>query len=245
MQTWAGRRTAWAMAAVLVGIHADVRAQGQDKLEPKDGLVCMLVNVNSGRCLSVEDQSPDAGAKMVQGPTPDKAGRSEHWKLIETGPAFRLRNEKSGLVLQVWSSNRQNGSRPVQAKDEVTKDHQHWTFEPKGEAYVVRVAHSQLVLGVAASARDEGARVVQWNYVPDVADQLWVLRPPGDIRPVSAAGDAPADKPGGPRGRRPVAVIIALVSFAVLALGLLWALARRGVRAAGGAQGAETGSPNG
>lgn len=192
-------------------------AQEPRSFEPKDGLVCLLVNRNSGRCLSVALGSAEPGARIVQGPTPDKAGPTEHWTLIGVHRAFRLRNEHSGLVLQVWSSNLQPGVQPVQSKDEIDKAHQHWTFEPIDGAYLVRAGHSLLVLGVANSARDEGARVIQWKHVPDVQDQLWVLRPTtGNATTVVNEAAQPSD-PGNstPRGGR---ALVVLVSVAVLAL---------------------------
>jgi hypothetical protein len=169
-------RVAWMIA--LVGAFADASLYAQEpiSLQPKDGLVCLLVNKNSGRCLSVSEGAVTPGSKIVQGPTPDKAGPSEHWTLVAAGNAYRLRNEKSGLVLQIWASNLQKGPQAVLSADQVNAAHQHWTFEPSGDGYLLRAGHSQLVLGVAASALEDGARVIQWNPVPNVKDQVWVLR---------------------------------------------------------------------
>src|SRR5579872_4078518 len=75
------------LAALNVGV---LSAQQFKSLQPKDGLVCLLVNRNSGRCLSVAQQSVKPGAKIVQGPTPNQAGASEHWTLLGAGKAFRL-----------------------------------------------------------------------------------------------------------------------------------------------------------
>jgi serine/threonine protein kinase len=181
-------------------------------LEPKDGLVCLLVNKNSGRCLSSAGPSdtpaamvmpgggaqegrfrlpvrpPDTpGAKVVQGPTPDRAGAAERWTLIGTGKAFRLRNEKTQLVLEIGDANPNRGVRASQGPDQSTRTEQHWTFEPVGDAYLLRPGHCQLVLAVAESSRDEGARVIQWNYLPNLPDQLWELRSPPP--PARGAGE--------------------------------------------------------
>src|SRR5262249_22160928 len=61
-------------------------------LQSKDGLVCLLVNKKSGRCLSIAGGSAEPGAKIEQGPKPDQAGAAERWTLLGTGDAFRLRN---------------------------------------------------------------------------------------------------------------------------------------------------------
>jgi hypothetical protein len=188
-------------------------AQEGKSLEPKDGLVCLLVNRNSGRCLSVAKQGVESGARIVQGPTPLQAGASEHWRLLEAGKAFRLRNENSGLVLQIWSSNLQPGVQAVQSADQVTKEHQHWTFEPLGDAYLLRAGHSHLVLGVAQSALEEGARVIQWNHVPDVQDQMWILRSTQDV--ADAVDGAPPATENGNTGWRRWQVFVLLLGLAV------------------------------
>ena len=43
-------------------------------LEPTQAQAFLLVNYNSGRCLSVKNGSTKPGRRIVQGPTPDKAG---------------------------------------------------------------------------------------------------------------------------------------------------------------------------
>jgi hypothetical protein len=162
--------------------------QGRKSLEPKDGLVCLLVNRNSGRCLSVAASSVDPGARIVQGPMPAQAGASEQWKLLASGEAHRLRNEKSGLILEIGSKNMNKGVQAIQWHEQKDFDNQQWIFEPVDDSYVLRVKHSQLVLGVAQSNLEDGARVIQWTYVPNVSDQMWQLR-------ATKAEDEPAEEP--------------------------------------------------
>jgi serine/threonine protein kinase len=152
--------------------------EGVSSLEPADGLVCLLVNKNSGRCLSVPDGSFTPGAKIVQGPLPDQARATERWTLLRAGNGFRLRNEHSGLVLAIGSSNLDPGVQAIQWHDLVNEPSQQWIFEPAEDSYILRVEHSQLVLGIGQSSLKEGAGAVQWHYVPDVADQCWELRSP-------------------------------------------------------------------
>src|SRR3989442_60060 len=82
-------------------------------LEPTNGLTCLLVNKNSGRCLSVADGSANPGARIVQGPMPDQAGASERWTLIGADKTFRLRNGRSRLVLEIGSANRDPGVQAI------------------------------------------------------------------------------------------------------------------------------------
>lgn len=149
--------------------------QARKSLEPKDGLVCMLVNRNSGRCLSVAFNSVDPGARIVQGPEPAQAGPSEQWKLSAVGEGYHLRNEKSGLLLEIGGKNMNKGVQAVQWHDHKGVN-QLWIFEPVNESYILRVQHSQQVLAVGQSKLEEGARVIQWPYMQNLTDQLWQLR---------------------------------------------------------------------
>ena len=126
-------------------------------LEPKNGLVCLLVNQKSGRCLSVANGAVNPGAKIVQGPTPDQAGAGERWTLLGSDKTFRLRNESSRLVLEIGSNNPNPGVQAIQWHDQVAKPSQLWTFEPAGDAYVLRVGHSQMVLAIGEGSLDAGA----------------------------------------------------------------------------------------
>ena len=153
--------------------------------EPMDGLVCLLVNKNSGRCLSVAGRENNPGAKVVQGPKPDQAGPTERWTLLGAGKAFRLRNERSRLVLEIGSANLRKGVAAIHWHDHGTRANQHWTFERRGDGWLLRAGHSKLVLGIGQGSLAEGAPALQWNEVPDVPDQVWELRSIG-----GSAGEA-------------------------------------------------------
>jgi hypothetical protein len=161
---------------LLAGAQA-LPAQERKSLEPKDGLVCLLVNKNSGRCLSITDGSAEPGAKIVQGPTPEQAGAAERWRLRRTGKAFRLRNESTQLFLEIGSANLNPGVQAIQWHDEAMATHQQWTFEPVRDSYLLRVGHSELVLGIGEGSQEMGGRAIQWEQVPDVLDQHWYLLP--------------------------------------------------------------------
>jgi serine/threonine protein kinase len=160
-------------AAAQKGNLAEVPHQ---LLDPANGLVCLLVNKNSRRCLSVAE-ADTPGASVVQGPTPEQAGAAERWTLLPAGDAFRLRNELSRLVLEIGSANRDPGVGAIHWHDQVKVTNQHWQFERIEGGYVLRAVHSQLVLGIRQSSVDAGARAVQWDFVPSALDQCWELRP--------------------------------------------------------------------
>lgn len=190
-------------------------AQGRVIRQPKDGMVCILVNQNSGRCLSVKDQSKEPGAKIVQGPTPDKAGPSEHWKLLATGDAFRLKNENSGLVLEIGKANQAKGVQPIQWHDQATAAHQLWTFVAFGDEFNLLVGHSNMALAIGQSKLEEGARAIQWPQFPGgLADQRWQLRSVKDDEPEEdVAVPAPVATPW---LSGPTAVIVAIVGGAAV-----------------------------
>jgi hypothetical protein len=164
-------------AALLVVLHASVLCAQPKLPAPEEGSIYLLVNRNSGRCLSVAGGSVAPGAKIVQGPTPDQAGASERWVLLGTDQGFRLRNHASRLVLEIGSANPDKGVQAIQWHDQVTATHQHWQFEPVEDFYVLRAGHSQLVLGIGQGSLEAGGRAIQWTFVDLVADQRWELRP--------------------------------------------------------------------
>jgi hypothetical protein len=146
--------------------------------EPANDLVCLLVNKNSGRCLSIAGGSTDPGARIVQGPRPEQAGAAERWTLLGPSPAFRLRNEKSLLVLEIGSANPNHGVQAIQWHDKTSAPQQQWTFEPVVGGYLLRVGHSQQLLSIREGSQDADAQAIQWDQIPDDLDQCWELRPP-------------------------------------------------------------------
>jgi serine/threonine protein kinase len=159
-----------------------VSAGPTKSIEPVNGLVCLLVNKKSGRCLSIADGSTQPGAKIVQGPTLAQAGATERWRLLGSGKTFRLRNEASRLVVEIGSANREPGVQAIQSHDQATATHQHWTFEPVEDAYILRAGHSNLVLSIGEGSEQSGARAVQRDCVPGVLEEVWELRPTGTPR---------------------------------------------------------------
>lgn len=208
------------VALVALGCST-VRAQERKSLVPKDGLECLLVNRNSGRCLSVAEKSDAPGARIVQGPTPDQAGPSERWTLVAADKAYRLKNAHSGLVLEIGNANLNKGVQPIQWHDHKTRTNQHWTFEAMDNAYVLRAEHSQFVLAIGQSKMEEGARAIQWPYHEGLADQLWELHstkdePPPVVAPPEASPAMPWWIVGAVAGLAFVFLIVAAIAAFLL-----------------------------
>jgi DNA-directed RNA polymerase subunit RPC12/RpoP len=175
--TWHAR-TPWIVCVLALSLAAERGgAQPAKTPQPRNGMVCLLINKNSGRCLSVKDNSDKPGARIVQGPMPEEAGASERWMLLGADKTFRLRNETSKFVLEIGSANKAPGVQAIQWHDQVKAKQQHWTFEALEDEYVLHTGHSSMVLCVQEGALTAGANVIQWNKLEDVPDQLWELRP--------------------------------------------------------------------
>jgi serine/threonine protein kinase len=193
---------------------------------PKHGLTYLLVNKNSGRCLSVAGGASNPGAKIVQGPTPDQAGTGEHWILLSAGTAFRLLNEKSRLVLEIGNANPNPGVGAIQWHDQVTLSHQHWTLEPVEGHYLLRAGHAPFVLAIGEGLLTEGATALQWHHLPDIDDQLWDLRPADGSTPAASPPPA-APVPEKHKGWLAAGAIIGVGIVSMLALALWLAVRQR------------------
>ncbi len=207
-------------------------------VEPRGGLVCLLVNKNSGRCLCPAEGAANPGARIVQGPTPDQAGLTERWRLLRTGDVYRLRNESNGLVLEIGSANRDPGVQAIQWHDQVRLKNQHWTFERDEDSYRLRVSHSQMVLGIGQGNLEPGGKAIQWKSVPGVPDQLWELLPApgtplsqerGRIQSVTADQDHSSVEPtASPSRRSRVWLVVAgLFGLGLAAAWCVWLCVQR------------------
>jgi serine/threonine-protein kinase len=162
------------------GMAGSARLAGPDlpkSMEPKDGLICLLVNKQSGRCLTVVGAATTPGTDVGQGPRYDRAGSGERWQLLGTEKAVRLRNEKSGLFLEINQGFTNNGAKAVAGADQPTKPSQLWSIEPVWPGYRLRPGHCKRVLAIGGGSLASGARAIQWDQYRYLEDQIWVLLP--------------------------------------------------------------------
>ena len=144
---------------------------------PLDGEVFVLVNTNSGRCLTVKDGSKDAGADVVQGPAATEAGPAERWKAVSVGGLYKLVNVNSGKVLAVPEGSKVKGKEIIQWDDRDDGDlmEQRWQFVKSGKHYTLRSQCSGMLLAVAEGRKEDKARVIQWEPTR-TAEQLWYVQ---------------------------------------------------------------------
>ena len=126
-----------------------------------------LVQVSSGKVLSVVDGSEEAGAKAVV--AKDDGSKSQQWKLEKDGDHYKIVNRKSGKVLDVEQESLEDGGSIIQWDDKAEgNDNQRWSWEGSGKERSLKSKSSSLVLDVA-----EDSSVIQKKPDEKAKGQLW------------------------------------------------------------------------
>jgi hypothetical protein len=128
-----------------------------------------LVHADTGKVLSVADNSEEAGAKAVL--AKDGDSKSQQWKLEKDGDHYKIVNRKSGKVLDVEGESEEEGGGIIQWDDKAEgNDNQRWSWQggEKDKGRRLKSKSSGLVLDVG----DEGA-VVQRKADDKAKGQLW------------------------------------------------------------------------
>lgn len=137
---------------------------------PLDGEVFLLINTNSGRCLTEQD-----GA-IVQGVFAPAATSQERWKLVRIGDYYAIVNDKSGKRLTLPDASRNEGTNLIaEPPAEGEALHQLWHFDKIGNHYALRSPASGLVVAVAEGSQAEGFRVLQWTWYKG-REQVWMVQ---------------------------------------------------------------------
>ena len=126
-----------------------------------------IVHCETGKVLSVEDQSGDAGAKIML--AKDEAGEANEWLVEKDGDHVKVTNKKSGKVLDVNEDSRDDGASIIQydVKTEGT-DNQRWSWDGTGDEKRLVSKSSKMVL-----APDTDGKIVQKKSEKDAKNQLW------------------------------------------------------------------------
>ena len=93
-----------------------------------------IVNVATGKVLTVEDDATDSGARAVLNKDNDESARQ--WKLEADGDYLKLTNRKSELALDVSGESTDDGGIIIVWDDKAAdgNDNQRWTWEPNKKA---------------------------------------------------------------------------------------------------------------
>jgi hypothetical protein len=127
-----------------------------------------LVNVDTGKVLSVKGDSDEAGARTVLAKLAED-NKAQQWKLEKDGSHYKLVNRKSGKVLDVNEESTDEGAPIIiwDSKDEGF-DNQRWAWEGDGKERRLKSKSSELVLDV-----DDEGRIIQKKADNKSKKQLW------------------------------------------------------------------------
>ncbi|MCD9880838.1 RICIN domain-containing protein [Streptomyces guryensis] len=131
-----------------------------------------LINRNSTKVLDVADASTADGAGLIQWPW--TGGTNQQWTLLpNTDGSFRLRNIKSGKVLQ--SPDSTQGATLTQGSD-IGDDTQGWKLVPSTTSGYYRLVnvHTGWCADISGASTANRASVIQWP-VTGGANQDWQL----------------------------------------------------------------------
>ena len=128
-----------------------------------------LVHVDTGKVLSIDSGSDDAGAHAVL--AKDENSKSQQWNLVKDGDHLKIVNRKSGKVLDVNMASKEEGGEIIQW-DEKTEDNDNqrwsWQGDEKDKERRLKSKSSNMVLDVGS----ENA-IVQKKADEKAKSQLW------------------------------------------------------------------------
>jgi hypothetical protein len=126
-----------------------------------------LVQADTGKVLSVADNSEDAGAKIVV--AKDESSEAQQWKLEKDGDYYKIVNRKTGKVLDVEQESQDEGASIIQWDDKAENNaNQRWSWQGDGKSRQLKSKSSNLVLDV-----DDNGMVIQRKADDNAKRQLW------------------------------------------------------------------------
>jgi hypothetical protein len=132
-----------------------------------DAKYVKLVNGDTGKVLSIENDSTDAEARAVL--AKDGNSESQQWKLVKDGDHYKLVNKKSGKVLDVYGESLDEDGPIIQWDDkDEGNDNQRWSWAGDGKSRRLKAKSSGLVLDV-----DKEGKIVQRKADDKAKSQLW------------------------------------------------------------------------
>lgn len=175
----------------LVEQQSSVYSAGADQWRLKaEGTHHKLVNVRSGKCLSLSSDSPNNGVTLVQKTCATSTPQQFRFSEIGNG-AYAVRT-KWGHALDVSGRSLSNDARVVQNLWDGPATSQQWLFEPVGSGahlspefmptavYSLRFLHSGKALGVDAGSFNDGAAIEQYTYASNDDRYHWYVTPAYD-----------------------------------------------------------------
>jgi hypothetical protein len=132
-----------------------------------DAKYVKLVHADTGKVLSVADNSDEAGAKAVL--AKDDSSKGQQWKLEKDGDHYKIINRNSGKVLDVEGDSKDEGGAIIQWDEKGDdNDNQRWSWEGNGKDRRLKSKSSNLVLDVG-----DGGSIIQKKADEKSKTQLW------------------------------------------------------------------------
>jgi hypothetical protein len=141
--------------------------------KPTPKVYYQLVNRNSGKVLSIANESTSDGAKAVQ--YDNHQGTNQQWQIVDTDDGYyRLINRNSDQVLEVLYSSTSNGGTVDQWSNNGSPTQQ-WKLISKDNGYYTLVnRNSGLLADVFGASTENSAEIIQQTGSGD-ASQQWSL----------------------------------------------------------------------
>jgi hypothetical protein len=132
-----------------------------------DSKYIKIIHVKTGKVLAVDNDSDEAGARVVLAPNDDSKARQ--WRLEKDGDCFKLTNRLSGKVLDVFEEANEAGAPIIVWDDKPKKNaNQRWLWHGNGKDRRLQSKPTELVLDI-----DEEDRVIQQKRDEKAKSQLW------------------------------------------------------------------------
>ncbi|OUM64473.1 carbohydrate-binding module family 13 [Piromyces sp. E2] len=139
-----------------------------------------IINRNSGKALTVVNDSKDNSASVVQNTYSGKA--SQHWKIIDDG-GYSFTNVNANKVIDIERASLEDGGNVIIWPDTAGAN-QRFLIENAEDGYVYIInLNSNKVLDVANNSKAEGGNVLQWT-ITNGTNQQWQFIPVGSDTPL-------------------------------------------------------------
>jgi hypothetical protein len=126
-----------------------------------------IVQADTGKVLTVADDSDEAGARTVV--ARDSDSKAQQWRFVKDGDFYKVVNRKSGKVLDVFGESEDEGAAIIQWDDkDEGNDNQRWVWLGDGQERRLKSKSSGLVLDV-----DGEGKLIQKKADPKAKAQLW------------------------------------------------------------------------
>ena len=157
----------------------------------------ILINRNSGQCVTIPGGSSQPGLQMVQ--LPCRGPLDEQWTLQPASGGYRIVSSLNGLCLEVAGSSTADNA-AIQQSTCTGSLNKTWKKKVSGSWFQLIAKHSNKCMAINGASRDEGATVVQiacssaaqkrWTISASPLPSLWSPKVPFTIVPAAAANMA-------------------------------------------------------